>query len=256
MGGLGVPGVSAVKGVRDKETYIPMRTFGVSAQRQADKMNGRTAECNLRIGERLDSGRIDMRTPRLLLRRWRESDQEPFAAVNSDPDVMEHFAASMTRRESDAFIEAIEAGFTQRGYGFWALEVIATGEFIGFTGLWVPSFEAHFTPAVEVGWRLGRSFWGHGYATEAARAALEFGFDSLKLEEIVAFTPMTNWRSERVMHRVGMTHDPGDDFDHPQFPEGHRLRRFLLYRVSASRWRALRVPRVAVDRHDQHGGDM
>lgn len=183
-----------------------------------------------------------MRTARLLLRRWRESDREPFAVLNADPDVMEHFAAPMTRRESDAFIDGIEAGFAQRGYGFWALEVMATSEFIGFAGLSVPSFEADFTPAVEVGWRLARSVWGRGYATEAARAALEFGFDSQGIEEIVAFTPMTNWRSERVMQRVGMTHDSGDDFDHPRFPEGHRLRRFLLYRMSANRWRAFTRP--------------
>ncbi len=182
-----------------------------------------------------------LRTERLLLRRWRETDRDAFAALNADPEVMEYFPAPLTREESDALVDRIEAGFAQRGYGLWlwAVEVVATGEFIGFTGLAVPAFEAHFTPAVEVGWRLARPAWGHGYATEAARAAIAYGLDTVGLGGIVSFPAATNLRSRAVMRRLGMTHDPADDFDHPRLPPGHRLRRHVLYRMSRDRWHAL-----------------
>jgi ribosomal-protein-alanine N-acetyltransferase len=169
-------------------------------------------------------------TERLALRRWRTSDRAPFAELNADPEVMEHFPSLMTRAESDAFIDRIEARFDEHGWGLWALEVMATGEFIGFTGLQVPGFPAPFMPAVEIGWRLARPAWGHGYASEAARRALEFGFSDLGLPEIVAFTAVGNVRSRAVMERLGMTRDPADDFDHPFLIEGHRLRRHVLYR--------------------------
>src|SRR5438552_8245946 len=172
-----------------------------------------------------------LRTGRLLLRRWRETDRDPFASLNADPEVMEHFVGPLTREESDALIDHIEAGFERRGFGFWAVEVVATEEFIGFTGLAVPAFEAHFSPAVEVGWRLKRSAWGHGYATEAARASLAYGFDQAALRQIVAFTPADNLRSRAVMQRIGMSHDPDDDFDHPLGP-GHPPCQFVLYRIS------------------------
>ena len=175
-----------------------------------------------------------LRTQRLLLRRWREDDRASFAALNADPEVMEHFPATMTRAESDAFADRIATHLDEVGWGLWAVEVVATGQFIGFTGLAVPRFEAHFTPAVEIGWRLARSAWGHGYATEAARGVLEFGFSDLELSEIVSFTAVDNRRSRAVMERVGMTHDPADDFDHPLLPEGHRLRRHVLYRRGVS----------------------
>lgn len=168
-------------------------------------------------------------TGRLVLRRWREDDKEPFAALNADPVVMEHFPATLTREESDTFVERIEAAFEERGFGLWAVE--ADGVFIGFTGLQVPRFTAHFTPCVEIGWRLARSAWGHGYATEAARAALEHGFGTLGLTEVVSFTAVPNVRSQAVMRRLGMTRDPGEDFDHPVLPEGHPLRRHVLYRA-------------------------
>jgi ribosomal-protein-alanine N-acetyltransferase len=174
-------------------------------------------------------------TERLVLRRWRDSDHEPFAALNADPEVMEHFRAPLSRADSDAMVRAIEARFDELGYGLWAVEVTATGEFIGFTGLSVPRFTAHFTPAVEVGWRLARSAWGHGYASEAATRALEFGFDDVGLPEIVSFTAAGNVRSRAVMRRIGMTHDPADDFDHPLVPEGP-LKRHVLYRLSRERW--------------------
>jgi ribosomal-protein-alanine N-acetyltransferase len=170
-------------------------------------------------------------TERLLLRRWRDEDRGPFAALNADPAVMEHFPSPMTRAESDAFVDRIIAQHDEHGWGLWAVEVRATGRFIGFTGLAVPRFEAHFTPAVEVGWRLARDAWGSGYASEAARAAVAFGFDELGLEQIVSFTAVGNLRSRAVMVRIGMTHDPAEDFDHPALPEGHALRRHVLYRL-------------------------
>ena len=176
-----------------------------------------------------------LRTQRLLLRRWRPGDRAPFAALNADPEVMEHFPAHLTQAESDASVDRIEAGFDARGFGLWAVEVTEPGElegqFIGFTGLSVPRFEAHFTPAVEVGWRLARPAWGHGYASEAARRALAVAFDDYRLPEVVSFTSVTNVRSQAVMRRIGMTHDPADDFDHPSLPPGHRLQRHVLYRI-------------------------
>jgi ribosomal-protein-alanine N-acetyltransferase len=171
----------------------------------------------------------------LSLRRWREEDREPFAAINADPRVMEFFLAPLTRGQSDELIGRIEEGFERRGFGLWALEPKEGGEVIGFAGLEVPGFEAHFTPAVEVGWRLARPAWGHGYATEAARAALRFGFDRVGLEEVVSFTSAGNLRSRAVMERIGMSRDPGDDFDHPGIPAGHPLRRHVLYRLRAPR---------------------
>ncbi len=177
-------------------------------------------------------------TDRLLMRQWRESDREPFAAMNADPAVMEHFPAPMTRDQTDEFIDRISPAIDERGWGLWALEVRDTGEFIGFTGLSVPSFEAHFTPAVEIGWRLSKGAWGNGYATEAARAALAYGFGPARVEEIVSFTATTNRPSQRVMQRIGMTHNEADDFDHTRLPDGHRLQRHVLYRISRARWEA------------------
>jgi RimJ/RimL family protein N-acetyltransferase len=172
------------------------------------------------------------------MRRWREADVEPFAALNADPEVMEHFPATLSRAETEAFMARIEARFERDGWGLWALEVAETGRFIGYTGLAAATFEAHFTPAVEVGWRLARSAWGHGYASEAASAALAAGFDGAGLSEIVSFTATTNLRSIAVMRRIGMSRDPADDFDHPALPVGHRLRRHVLHRLSSGAWRA------------------
>lgn len=169
-----------------------------------------------------------------MLRRWRETDHAPFAALNADPLVMEYLPGVLTRTESDALIVRIEAGFAAHGYGLWALEERATGEFVGFTGLAVPSFNAHFTPAVEVGWRLARSAWGKGYATEAAMASIAFGFAHAGLDEIVSFTSAANLRSQAVMKRIGMTHDQADDFDHPELDDTDLLRHHVLYRISAA----------------------
>ncbi|MBV1851200.1 GNAT family N-acetyltransferase [Catellatospora tritici] len=176
-------------------------------------------------------------TDRLRLRRWLPGDRAPFAALNADPEVMEHFPAVMSRQDSDTLIDRIEAGFEERGFGLWALELAESGQFIGFTGLSVPRFEAPFLPAVEIGWRLARPFWGHGYAAEAARRSLAFAFDDLGLDEVLSFTATTNTRSQSVMARIGMTHDPADDFDHPSVPEGSPLRRHVLWRITAADWR-------------------
>jgi ribosomal-protein-alanine N-acetyltransferase len=146
---------------------------------------------------------------------------------------MEHFPAALSREESDALADRIEAHFNQHGFGAWAVEIPGASRFAGFIGLSVPGFEAHFTPCVEIGWRLSAESWGHGYATEGARAVLEFGFESLGLVEIVSFTVPGNVRSRRVMERIGMSRQPGDDFDHPGLPEGHPLRRHVLYRLRA-----------------------
>ena len=170
-------------------------------------------------------------TERLLLRQWREDDKESFARLNADPVAMEHFPSTLDRDASDGFADRNAEHLALHGWGLWAVEVRATGRFIGYTGLAVPRFTAHFTPAVEIGWRLLPEVWGNGYATEAARAALAVGFDDLRLDEIVSFTAVGNRRSRAVMERIGMTHDPGEDFDHPALPDGHRLQRHVLYRL-------------------------
>jgi len=182
-----------------------------------------------------------LRTDRLVLRPWRPTDRQPFAQMNADPDVMEFFVAPMTREESDAFVDRIEAGFIQHGFGLWAVEEISTGEFIGFAGLLHQTFEASFTPAFEVGYRLARHAWGHGYATEAATEAVRFGFEQAGLLEIVSMTAVGNLRSRAVMHKLGMTHDADDDFDHPRVPDGHPLKRHVLYRLTIDRWRELNL---------------
>ena len=178
----------------------------------------------------------ELRTSRLLLRRWRPEDLEAFAAMNADPEVMELFPAPLERASSDALVGRIEAGFAEHGFGLWALEAVSSGGFIGFTGLSVPGFEAAFTPAVEVGWRLTRRAWGQGYATEAATTALDAAFGPLGLGEVVSFTSVANLRSQAVMRRLGMTHEPAEDFDHPSLPPDHRLARHVLYRTTAARW--------------------
>src|SRR4051812_44080491 len=146
---------------------------------------------------------------------------------------MEFFANTLSRGQSDALVDRIEAHFEQHGFGAWAIEVPGVAPFIGFTGLSVPHFKAPFMPCVEVGWRLAVAYWGKSYAAEAARLALDYGFETLRLREIVSFTTVTNLRSRAVMERVGMRRDPADDFDHPTLADGHPLRRHVLYRLGA-----------------------
>ena len=178
----------------------------------------------------------NLSTSRLLLRQWRESDFAPFAELNADPEVMRYFPAALDRQHSDELAEWIQETLARQGWGLWAVEVPDVAPFIGFVGLNQVDFQAHFTPAIEVGWRLDRPHWGRGYATEAASAALDFAFDGLGCEQIVSFTAPVNEPSQRVMHRLGMTRDPGDDFDHPRVPDGP-LRRHVLYRISRDGWR-------------------
>ncbi len=179
---------------------------------------------------------MEIRTDRLLLRRWRESDRDRFAEMNADPDVMRHMIDHLSRDESDALIDRVEEAFNIWGFGLWAVEVPGESDFIGFTGLWPTGFQAPFTPAIEIGWRLNRNSWGKGYATEAALAALAFGFERAELEQIVSFTIPANVRSIAVMERLGMTHDPHDDFDHPGVPSGSPLKRHVLYRIDSEQW--------------------
>ena len=151
--------------------------------------------------------------------------------MNADPRVTEFLPARLSPEQSDAFVERAEAHFERHGFGLWAVEIPGIVSFAGFVGLSIPRFEAPFQPCVEIGWRFGAEHWGKGYATEGARAALAFGFDECGLEEIVSFTAPQNVRSRRVMERIGMSHDPADDFDHPLLAEGHPLRRHVLYRI-------------------------
>jgi RimJ/RimL family protein N-acetyltransferase len=168
---------------------------------------------------------------RVLLREWVSDDLAPFAALNADPRVMEHYPSRLTRPESDAFVlDRIIPQFAERGFGLWAVEVPEVVRFVGYVGLDVPTFEAEFTPCVEIGWRLAFPHWGHGYATEAAQVALAFGFEEAGLEEIWSFTTPSNRRSVAVMERLGMSRV--GEFDHPRLPAGHRLRRHVLYRLS------------------------
>lgn len=180
---------------------------------------------------------MELRSKRILLRPWRDADLEPFAAMGADPQVMAHFPGLLSRAESDAFVERIRAHFATHGFGLWALEV--DGAFVGFAGLHVPAFEAHFTPCVEIAWRLASRFWGRGYASEAARRALAFAFEERGLAEVVSMTVPANVRSQRVMAALGMLRDPADDFEHPRLPPGHVLRPHVLHRLSRPRYRAL-----------------
>lgn len=180
---------------------------------------------------------LEIDTPRLRLRQWRAADRAPFAALNADPRVMEHFPSTLDRAASDAIAERCETLIAERGWGFWAVERRDSGDFIGFVGLNVPTAALPFAPCVEIGWRLAHAAWGQGLASEAARAALTTGFETLGLAEIVSFTALSNRRSQAVMERLGMRRT-SEDFDHPVLPEGHPLRRHCLYRLNADAWRA------------------
>lgn len=176
--------------------------------------------------------KVGIRTERLLLRQWRDTDRAPFAAMNADPEVMEHFPAPLTPPQSDEFVDRMREHLERHGWGLWAVEVGETRDFIGFVGLWPAGFDPFRSEEiVEIGWRLTRSAWGHGYATEAARGVLRHAFDVLELTEVVSFTAATNVRSQAVMERIGMHRDPSSDFDHPRVPEGHPLRRHVVYRM-------------------------
>jgi RimJ/RimL family protein N-acetyltransferase len=170
-------------------------------------------------------------TDRLILRRWRDSDRQPFSRINADSRVMEFMPDVLMPKQSDALADRIEAHFQRFGFGLCAAELRSDQCFVGFIGLSVPSFQSHFTPCVEIGWRLAADCWGCGLATEGAQGIVRYGFEQLGLKALVSFTVPANVRSRRVMEKLGMTHDPADDFDHPGLPEGQGLRRHVLYRL-------------------------
>jgi len=178
-----------------------------------------------------------MRTERLVLRHWHNSDREPFARLNADGRVMEFMPTVLSEQESNSLVDRIEAHFQHHGFGLYAAELRSNSRFIGFIGLNIPTLHTAFTPCVEIGWRLAAEYWGEGLATEGAREIVRYGFKELNLQELVSFTVPSNARSLRVMKKLGMTHDPDDDFDHPRLPVGHPLRPHVLYRLSRSAWR-------------------
>lgn len=174
----------------------------------------------------------ELRTDRLRLRHWTDADRAPFAQLNADPEVMEHFPTTLSREQSDEFVDRMSAHLDEHGWGLWAVDVVARSEFIGFVGLWPIGFNPFpGDDIIEIGWRLRRSAWAHGYATEAATAVLDHAFGVLGLEEVVSVTAETNRRSTAVMERIGMTRDPASDFDHVALPEGHPLRPHVVYRA-------------------------
>ena len=180
----------------------------------------------------------ELSTSRLFLRAFSTADRPAFASMNADAEVMQYMSRRLDRTQSDSFVDRIQAHWEADGFGIWALERLDDGTFIGFAGLSEPAFRAPFGPAIEVGWRLARAAWGHGFATEAGAAALRFGFEVLDRDEIVSFTAAGNLRSRRVMERLGMTHDTADDFDYPLVAPEHPVRRQVLYRLPRSRWLA------------------
>ncbi len=184
-----------------------------------------------------------LRTRRLVLRRWRESDYPAFAELNADPRVVEFLPKALDRAESDLMARRLEENIEKLGFGLWAVEVPGMADFIGFVGLGVPKFQTHFTPCVEIGWRLAHAHWGKGYATEAAEASLAFGFEKANLAEIVSFTVPMNVRSRGVMERIGMTRREEEDFDHPGIADGDRLKRHVLYRLARGDWERRKTTR-------------
>lgn len=182
-----------------------------------------------------------LETERLILRRWQELDRQPFRELNADPRVMEFMPNQLAPEASDELMERIQRHFELHDFGLFAAEHRMDHSFLGFIGLSVPSFDAPFMPAVEVGWRIAARHWGKGLATEGACEVLRFGFESLGLDSVVSFTVPGNVRSLRVMEKLGMTHNPADDFDHPRLPAGHALRRHVLYRLNRKEWNQLRL---------------
>jgi 3-dehydroquinate dehydratase/shikimate dehydrogenase len=185
---------------------------------------------------------VTLRTERLVLRPWRDSDRGPFAAINADPKVMEHFPSTSTRAESDAGFDRIVARMEKQGFGLWAVEVPAVADFIGFIGL-NPADAVLGRPVLEIGWRLAAEHWGRGYATEGARASLAHAFDVLGQDEVVSFATAANQRSRHVMEKLGLARRPEDDFDHPGVPPTWSGRRHVLYRITREQWRSPKAKR-------------
>ncbi|MDG9884860.1 GNAT family N-acetyltransferase [Pseudomonas putida CSV86] len=181
---------------------------------------------------------LELESARLVLRQWQDDDLKEFAALCADPQVMRYFPAPLSRLESAALIGRIRGHFAEYGYGLWALERKDTGAFIGMTGLLNVGFDAAFTPAVEISWRLARRHWGLGFASEAAWTCLRCAFAQLGLEEVVSFTTRENLASQKVMQAIGMQADPAGDFEHPKLEPGHPLRPHVLYRIDRAQWQA------------------
>lgn len=179
---------------------------------------------------------LKLESARLLMRQWRDEDLPAFAAMCADPQVMRYFPAPLSRLESAALIGRVRGHFAELGFGLWALERKDSGQFIGFTGLGVVSFDAPFTPAVEISWRLAREHWGFGYASEAAWTVMGCGFEQLGLDQIVSFAAVSNQPSQKVMQAIGMQSDPAENFEHPKLPVGHPLRPHVLYRINRQQW--------------------
>jgi len=174
-----------------------------------------------------------LETERLILREWIDGDIQPFVDMNCDPDVMRFFPKHLTAEESRQFIAKSNSILLEKQFGLWAVEIKESGEFIGFIGLAIPTFETSFTPCTEIGWRLTKQSWGKGYATEGAKRVLQYAFKNLDLKEVVSFTSELNRPSIKVMERIGMKRSPSEDFNHPRVEKGHRLERHVLYRKRA-----------------------
>ncbi len=189
----------------------------------------------------------ELKTPRLLLRQWRDSDREPYARLNADPEVMRFFPSLQTREQSDRSIDAWSLELEERGWSNWAVERLQDERFIGFVGLTIPKRALPFMPCVEIGYRLAKECWGQGYATEAGQECIRFGFEALNLEAIVSFTARLNTPSQAVMGRLGLS-NANADFEHPAVPEGSALRPHVLYRVTRQQWAERRLtPRSTPD---------
>jgi len=182
-----------------------------------------------------------LRTKRLILRPWKPDDLEPFSEMNADLKVMAYYASILTREESDALASKIQQDYATRAYGFWAIEIPGIAPFIGYVGLNYWNLEMSFAPCIDIGWRLASSHWGHGYATEGAQEALRYGFEELDLSEIVAMATIGNVRSRRTMERLGMIHNPDENFHHPKLPKDHLLSMRVLYRLRRSWWISLQL---------------
>jgi len=178
---------------------------------------------------------IELKTERLLLRRWKKRDFPVFSTMNADPLVMEYYPDVLTETESDAMAHKFESLLAKRSWGFWAVELIKEKQFIGFVGLHKPTYELPVTPCVEIGWRLGKEYWGNGYATEGAKASLKFAFEELNLNEVYSFTSVLNKKSRSVMARLNMQNTEAN-FEHPIIPKNHRLREHVLYKITKKQW--------------------
>jgi RimJ/RimL family protein N-acetyltransferase len=179
----------------------------------------------------LEGKYVCLKTKRLILRQWRDEDYEPFARLNADPKVMEHFPSTLTKVQSDVMATTLKTLISQNGWGFWVMEEKETGLFVGALGLHEPTENLPFLPCVEIGWRLAYEHWGKGYATEAGKEVLRYAFEDLKLEEVVSFTAVANKRSRDLMKRLGMKNSY-ENFEHSALPQGHRLREHVLYKIS------------------------